>query len=199
MNGTGTHDREVRRYCDELLLALRVREVPGDRIGAVLAEVRTHLADSGERPEDAFGPADEYAVAVSTDVTPPSARSRAGSFLLGVGIFLGVWELIEGVGALLLDDEATLGPVPLLAAVLVGLVAPKLVDAAATPSRRGFALSVVLGMVVATGLGALLVLGSDVAAVRVPAVVPLLVGVLLLAVAWVKRPAADPVVDPLAR
>ena len=138
-------------------------------------------------------------MAVSSDVTPPSVRSRVASFVLGVGIFLGVWELLEGAGALLLRDQASLGPVPVLAAVLVGLVGPKLVDAAASPSRRGFALSVLCGMVVATGLGALLVLGSDVAAVPVPAVVPLLLGVLLLAVAWAKRPAVDPVVDPLTR
>ena len=35
-----TRSREVDSYCDALLLALRMRELPGDRIGAVLTEVR---------------------------------------------------------------------------------------------------------------------------------------------------------------
>ncbi|WP_448641673.1 hypothetical protein [Geodermatophilus sp. URMC 63] len=50
-----------RAWCDDLLLALRLREVPGARIGEVLAEVHSHVAETGEAPAEAFGPAEDYA------------------------------------------------------------------------------------------------------------------------------------------
>ncbi|WP_456600262.1 hypothetical protein [Blastococcus sp. SYSU DS0616] len=46
---------------DALLLRLRMRDVPGARIGEVLAEVQSHVAETGEHPREAFGPAAEYA------------------------------------------------------------------------------------------------------------------------------------------
>jgi hypothetical protein len=51
----------TRAYCDDLLLALRAREVPGSRIGEILAEVESHVAETGESPRTAFGPPREYA------------------------------------------------------------------------------------------------------------------------------------------
>lgn len=42
-------------YMDELTIALRVRDVPGARIGEVLAEVRAHIAESGESPRGGVG------------------------------------------------------------------------------------------------------------------------------------------------
>lgn len=34
-----------------------MRVVPGDRIGEIVAEVDSHVAETGEEPDDAFGPA----------------------------------------------------------------------------------------------------------------------------------------------
>lgn len=54
-------DQAVAAYRDKLLVALRLREVPGDRIGEVLAEVEAHVAETGEDPTEAFGPPRRYA------------------------------------------------------------------------------------------------------------------------------------------
>lgn len=48
-------------YLDDLVLELRLLEVPGERIGHILAEAESHLAESGEAPEDVFGPVRAYA------------------------------------------------------------------------------------------------------------------------------------------
>ena len=76
---TPTELREVRRYCDALLLALRTADVPGPRIGEVLTEVRGHLAESGEDPVGAFGPAEDYAASLTRHRTPPSSGDRTGT------------------------------------------------------------------------------------------------------------------------
>jgi len=57
---------ELETYSNELLLALRLRDVPGPRIAEALAEVQSHVSETGEEALEAFGPprvyADELAV-----------------------------------------------------------------------------------------------------------------------------------------
>jgi hypothetical protein len=82
-------------WCDDLILALRVRDVPGARIGEVLAEVQSHLAETGEDPRQAFGTPREYAgeVAEALGLTPVGLRQRlrrAGWGDLAVALLLGV-------------------------------------------------------------------------------------------------------------
>jgi len=48
-------------YTDDLVFELRMLEVPGTRIGEILAEVQSHIAETGEDPVDAFGPVKDYA------------------------------------------------------------------------------------------------------------------------------------------
>ncbi|GAB3547859.1 fumarate reductase subunit D [Actinopolyspora lacussalsi] len=55
------------KYRNELLFALRMREVPGARIGDVLAEVETHVAETGQDPVEAFGTPGEYAARVAEE------------------------------------------------------------------------------------------------------------------------------------
>lgn len=52
------------RWAEDLLLALRVREVSGARIGEILAEADAHCAATGERAENAFGAASTYAASL---------------------------------------------------------------------------------------------------------------------------------------
>jgi len=42
-------DSQIRlaTYRDNLLIQLRLLDVPGERIGQILAEVETHVADTG--------------------------------------------------------------------------------------------------------------------------------------------------------
>jgi hypothetical protein len=87
-------------WCDDLLLALRLRDVPGARIGEVLAEVQSHVAETGEDPRSAFGPPREYAdeVAGALGVRP----SRGWLHVVGSSDLL--VTLVMGVGGFLLAD-----------------------------------------------------------------------------------------------
>ncbi|MFD9374344.1 hypothetical protein ACFWBH_02210 [Streptomyces sp. NPDC059999] len=57
-------------------LALAARSVDSTTADAVLAEVEQHCVDSGESPEEAFGPPEEYAAAVASERVPPEERLR---------------------------------------------------------------------------------------------------------------------------
>jgi hypothetical protein len=57
-SATGTYRRE-------LVQALRLHDVPPERIGEIVAEVESHVADTGEDPREAFGPARDHAAGSS--------------------------------------------------------------------------------------------------------------------------------------
>jgi hypothetical protein len=74
-----------RKYRDGLTAAMQVRDVPGDRIGEVLAEVETHVAETRKDPRQAFGAPADYArrIAEETGVGQFSPlRSLAGPQML---------------------------------------------------------------------------------------------------------------------
>ena len=82
-------------YVDQLTLELRRRDVPGARIGEVIAEVETHLAESGDHAVETFGPPSEYAQRVSDALRPPPAEAVqprwqrfAQLYAVGIGAFL---------------------------------------------------------------------------------------------------------------
>lgn len=110
-------DRELAAYRDKLLTALRLREVPGERIGEVLAEVEAHVAETGEDPREAFGTPREYAEQVRRatggrrpwSLSGPTALSSA---FIGVGAFVATSLTIGGVVDLLGDggERFGLGP-----------------------------------------------------------------------------------------
>lgn len=54
-------DKNTKAYLDTLSIRLRMLDVPGTRIGEILAEVEAHVATTGEPPQEAFGPPAEYA------------------------------------------------------------------------------------------------------------------------------------------
>lgn len=112
-------------YRRELLLALRLRDVPGPRIAEVLAEVDSHVAESGENPAEAFGPPREYATQV-VNAMHAGARSAGpvGSVLRSLAIALGAgaggYLLASGLLSLAAGQPDVHG-VPALVATLVGL------------------------------------------------------------------------------
>lgn len=123
-------------YSDDLLLALRLRDVPGTRIGEVLAEVQSHVAETGEDPRQAFGDPERYAdeVAEALGLGAPASiwrqlRSLSGwhiavTGVLGIASFL----LADSLWALGAGDDTALGvPAGLMAlgavVVLVACVA----------------------------------------------------------------------------
>lgn len=79
-------------YRHRLITALRMYDVPAPRIGEAVAEVESHLADTGEDPVDAFGEPDDYARELSRSHARP--RRDLTHFLVAVVSFAAC-----GVGA----------------------------------------------------------------------------------------------------
>ncbi|MHB8296505.1 MAG: hypothetical protein ACYDH5_18200 [Acidimicrobiales bacterium] len=52
---------DLESYRRKLVLALRLRDVPGAQIAQAVAEVESHIEQSGERPDDTFGSPRAYA------------------------------------------------------------------------------------------------------------------------------------------
>lgn len=105
------------KYRDELLLALRMHEISGARVGDVLAEVETHLDESGEDPVEAFGSPREYAARVAAQLEgDPAKQSRpavlGGALGTAALTLLGLEFFFDGFG----------GPVPFVLADAVGAV-----------------------------------------------------------------------------
>jgi hypothetical protein len=110
-----------RKYRDELILALRLRDISGERVGDVIAEVEAHVAETGEDPRVAFGPPKEYAAKVAEQLDtrtgkPSKLRTVVGTITVGVLSFVGASMLLSALQA----DGALVPvtPADLVAAVL---------------------------------------------------------------------------------
>ncbi|MGA9745989.1 MAG: hypothetical protein WBQ50_00890, partial [Nocardioides sp.] len=65
---------DVENYRTQLLLALRLRDLPGPRIAEILAEVDSYAADSGQDPREEFGAPSEYADQLLATLRPGARR-----------------------------------------------------------------------------------------------------------------------------
>jgi hypothetical protein len=95
---TGEANPALAVYLDNLHIQLRLREVSGERIGQILAEVETHVADTALDPVKAFGEPGEYA---ESYVGASSERPTRGwlpgpSLRLAVPFTLAGWAILEG-------------------------------------------------------------------------------------------------------
>ena len=199
-----THTPHVEPdWAEAFLLEMRLRGVDGRSIGAALAEVEAHCAESGESAREAFGDPAAYAVelAPAAGADPVDWRRELTSSALGLG---GMLTTLAAVGAWQRDArvELTTGTVGVLLLVLVGTVlvvrhADRLLRAVVTHWWVA-----VVGSVVPIALFvAVLLLGRQ-TLVTVPVPPTLAVGLLLLAAnTWVALRSADdadPVVGPEA-
>ncbi len=89
-------------YRQELIVALRLKDVPGDRIGEIVAEVESHVADTGEHPSEAFGAPRDYAATLTSEHRP---GPRWWTALTVVWSFVAGWMVAQGLLAVLLDDQ----------------------------------------------------------------------------------------------
>jgi hypothetical protein len=102
-------------WCDDLLLRLRLQEVPGTRIGEVLAEVQSHVAETGEHPQAAFGTPKAYAaeIVAALGIVPAGTwatlrhgltwRDAVVTIAVGLAAFAladGLWSLGAGTTSL---------------------------------------------------------------------------------------------------
>ena len=59
-----------RKWCDDFVVELRLRDVSGPVIGERLGEVERHCAEAGETPSEAFGDPTDYATRIDEDTSP---------------------------------------------------------------------------------------------------------------------------------
>jgi hypothetical protein len=89
---------DIAAYRQQLVFALRMYDVPATRIGEAVAEVESHLADTGEDPVGAFGEPAEYARELSRSNRGP--RTRWTGYAVGVVSFaataVGTSALLNG-------------------------------------------------------------------------------------------------------
>ncbi|WP_181309758.1 hypothetical protein [Nocardioides campestrisoli] len=62
--------QDHRRWLEELVLELRLRDANGRQIGDAVASAREFLADAGVPAQEAFGPAGEYAETLALQPAP---------------------------------------------------------------------------------------------------------------------------------
>ena len=191
-------------WAGALLLELRLRGVAGQQIGATLAEIEAHCADSGQSAREAFGDPATYATALGLAPAPDqkvSLREELPSAGFGLG---GMLLTLGAVGAWLSGTElgVTGGSLAMLALVVLGTFlivrhAAALMRAIATNAWLAVAYAVVP---VALFVGVLLLFGQTVL-FTVPMLPSLILGMLALAVSTLlalRRADSleDPVVGP---
>lgn len=83
------------RWYDALVLELRLRQVRGDAIGDAVAGARELVEDSGSSAEQMFGPARDYAAALTLPSAPRYEWVRTG-----------LWPALVGLLAFLVFSQA---------------------------------------------------------------------------------------------
>lgn len=191
-------------WAEALLLELRLSGVAGHQIGATLAEIEAHCADSGQTARDAFGDPTSYAAALDLPAAPdqkvslreelPSVGSGLAGMLLTLGA-VGAW--LSGT-----DVKVTGASLASLALVVLGTFliirhVETLMRAIATKTWLAFVFAVVP---LALFVGVFVLFGQTVL-FTVPMLPSLVLGVLALAVSTnlaLRRANSleDPVVGP---
>jgi hypothetical protein len=110
-------------YFKTLAMELRKRRLSEDQVADVLRELQSHLQETGEHPEKAFGSSREYAARFPQGATV-SRGSRIGNLaaavlivLVGVKVVLG---LILGISFGIAETVIYITATILLTAVLIG-------------------------------------------------------------------------------
>ena len=91
---------DLHTYQQQLLLSLRLLDVPGPRIAEALAEVESHVVDTGEDAVNAFGRPDDYAARLA-DVLGERTNRRGARRIRSAGARF-VISTFSAVGAVLL-------------------------------------------------------------------------------------------------
>ena len=119
---------DAQTYRNELLLALRTLDVPAPRIAEALAEVDSHVTETGEDPREAFGAPRAYAAQLTAAYGDSVPRSplwrdvvRWSTAAYGLAGAAGSWLLIDGALASVSGSRGPFG-LPPLAGVALGLV-----------------------------------------------------------------------------
>ncbi|MEW1568418.1 MULTISPECIES: hypothetical protein [unclassified Streptomyces] len=192
------------RWKARVRLALAERSVGGTVADEVLDEVDQHCAQSGERPEDAFGTPEEYAAAVVRDRLPPERRTgghgptRADhvSGLLGlaglVALLGGGWAWVRIATMLTISSASLAGSALTCVAMTTSWLTVSLARTRRRGARRWGAVTAAAVLLAATAFMTL----PRTSLGRVPAPALCVLGVLLLWAALRADRAPEPTPDP---
>lgn len=122
------------RYQRNLLLQLHYREVPGSRIGDVLAEVDSHVAETGDDPNETFGPPRQYAATIAPR-RPSDRRRQLRIFMEVLAGGVAGWLLAVAVINLVQGHQTTYS-LPTWSILTAGLVVSGFVITATRWSRE---------------------------------------------------------------
>lgn len=197
-----THTPHVEpAWAEAFLLELRLRGVNGRRIGAALAEVEAHCAESGESAQEAFGDPAAYAVELAPDgAVALDWRGELAPSVLGLS---GMMLTLGAVGASRAGTqvELTAGLVLVVALALLGTtLVVRHADRVLRAVVRHRWVAVAGALAPIALFVAILVLGRQ-TLVALPPAGTLVVGLAFLAASTamalrVADPGGDPVVGP---
>ena len=96
---------DAKRYQQDLLLALRLRDIPCPRIAEASAEVDSHIAETGEDPYAAFGTPKAYASHLASTLGGYRGAGWLGPLrsltwihgVIALASFAGSWLLTDGL------------------------------------------------------------------------------------------------------
>lgn len=107
-----------KAWRDDFIVELRLLSAPGDRIGDALMTVETHVAESGESAQEAFGEAKAYAQEIA-EATGAAGRGGTTGPATVVSTVLGLVGML--VTARAFGSWLDRGPVEVITGELVGL------------------------------------------------------------------------------
>lgn len=118
----GQHGTSLSDYTEALKTQLRLRDILGAVIGEIVAEVESHVRETGEDPVEAFGQPGNYSTQFASGRRPGADRgwSTLASVVVTAGTLAGSVMFVEGV--LNLAGEARVTANALLFWAAVGLM-----------------------------------------------------------------------------
>ena len=98
----GQHGTSLKDFTQALTTQLRLRQVPGKVIGQIVAEVESHVRETGEDPVEVFGQPGSYSAQFASDRGSRGRRVR--SSLLNAAVptvaFVGALMILESLSSL---------------------------------------------------------------------------------------------------
>lgn len=197
-NSPSDRGRSTPEWADEFLLELRMRDVPGPRIGDLLAEVESHCADSGDDPTTAFGDPRTYAATVAGAEAEGGPRWRGAAPAIGRGlaILLGAILVLTAGAAIRTGEDLviTIGTVAFSVAMTAVMVV--VIGVLDVVVRRPVVSAI--AVVTALGLGSMMTLWWSGPALILPSWFAFAAGAVLLVAGWWRiGRQVDPVIDPV--
>lgn len=200
-----------KQWVSDFILEARLLEVPGATIGDSLAEIDSHVVESGESAQEAFGGPADYARSVSSSFGTSAPTTTSDWYkLLGptIALLAGFVIALRGIGGIVqgYDQPLTWLIVGVLTALfiaipLVGRIASVLVTGALRkPIITILVVSVVSGLLF-MGFAYLFTAVVPLVPLSAPQVLILGLVVMVAGSAWhvyktQRHPHEDPLVDP---